>query len=107
MRRIIREEEPPQPSTRFSTMGEQARSVSIAAQSQQRPQAARARLVRGELDWIVMKALEKDRSRRYDTANGLRRATSSVTCTMSRSRLARHRQSIVFASLPGGKRPGW
>jgi WD40 repeat protein/serine/threonine protein kinase/tetratricopeptide (TPR) repeat protein len=66
IRRIIREDEPPKPSTRISTA---QRAPSIAAQRQTEP-AKLARLVRGELDWIVMKALEKDRSRRYETASG-------------------------------------
>jgi serine/threonine protein kinase len=64
--RVIREEEPPKPSTRLSTTEE---LPSISAQRQTEP-AKLARLVRGELDWIVMKALEKDRGRRYETANG-------------------------------------
>src|SRR5438552_4310631 len=71
VRRIIREEEPPRPSTRLSTMNEQARSLS-AAQRHSDPKTL-GRLVRGELDWIVMKALEKQRNRRYETANGLAR----------------------------------
>ncbi len=65
--RLIREEEPPRPSTRLSESKEALPSVS--AQRQTEP-AKLARLVRGELDWIVMKALEKDRTRRYETANG-------------------------------------
>jgi len=68
MLRAIREEEPPKPSTRLSDSRETLPSV--AAQRQIEP-ARLLRLVRGELDWIVMKALEKDRTRRYDTANGL------------------------------------
>jgi WD40 repeat protein len=68
IRRIIREEDPPRPSTRLSESTETLPSV--AAQRQTEP-AKLTRLVRGELDWIVMKALEKDRSRRYETANGL------------------------------------
>ncbi len=68
LRRVC-EEEPPRPSTRLSTTEE---IVSIAAQRKTEP-AKLARLVRGELDWIVMKALEKDRTRRYATANGLAR----------------------------------
>ena len=67
MLRIIREEEPPKPSTRLSTTNEVA---SIAANRGMEPKKLSG-LVRGELDWIVMKALEKDRSRRYETANGL------------------------------------
>src|SRR5262249_46666332 len=67
MRRIIREEEPPRPSTRLSTLGQAAPTVS--AQRRSDPKRL-SQLVRGELDWIVMKALQKDRNRRYDTANG-------------------------------------
>jgi WD40 repeat protein/serine/threonine protein kinase len=66
IRRIIREEEPPRPSTRLSQETETLTSVS--AQRQTEP-AKLTKLVRGELDWIVMKALEKDRARRYETAN--------------------------------------
>jgi eukaryotic-like serine/threonine-protein kinase len=65
--RIIREEEPPRPSTRLSTSDALA---SIAATRATEPSKL-AKLMRGELDWIVMKCLEKDRSRRYETANGL------------------------------------
>src|SRR6202161_4239644 len=65
--RIIREEEPPRPSTRLSTSDALA---SIAATRKTEP-ARLTKLMRGELDWIVMKCLEKDRSRRYETANGL------------------------------------
>jgi serine/threonine protein kinase/WD40 repeat protein len=65
--RVIREEEPPKPSTRLSSTDELR---SIAAQRQTEP-AKLTKLVRGELDWIVMMALEKNRNRRYDSANGL------------------------------------
>ena len=64
---MIKEEEPPKPSTRLSESGEAL--ASISAQRQMEP-AKLAKLVRGELDWIVMKSLEKDRNRRYETANG-------------------------------------
>ncbi len=67
MLRIIREEEPPKPSTRLSDSHDSLPSIS--AQRQTEP-AKLTKLIRGELDWIVMKALEKDRSRRYETANG-------------------------------------
>ena len=67
MLRMIREEEPPKPSTRLSDSGEAL--ATIAAQRHTEP-AKLTKLVRGELDWIVMKALEKDRNRRYETANG-------------------------------------
>jgi tetratricopeptide (TPR) repeat protein len=64
--RLIREEEPPRPSTRLSTTEE---LPSVAANRGLEPRKLSG-VVRGELDWIVMKALEKDRNRRYDTANG-------------------------------------
>jgi serine/threonine protein kinase/tetratricopeptide (TPR) repeat protein len=67
IRRIIREEEPAKPSTRISTLGQAATTVSTNRKSDPRQLS---RLFRGELDWIVMKALEKDRTRRYETANG-------------------------------------
>jgi tRNA A-37 threonylcarbamoyl transferase component Bud32/tetratricopeptide (TPR) repeat protein len=67
--RIVREEDPPRPSQRLSTS--QARA-SIAATRQLDP-GKLSQMMRGELDWIVMKALEKDRGRRYETANGLAR----------------------------------
>jgi WD40 repeat protein len=69
VRRIIREEEPPRPSARLSTMGDQAQR-SISAQRGSDPKQL-GRLVRGELDWIVMKAMEKERARRYETASAL------------------------------------
>ncbi len=65
--RMIKEEEPPKPSTRLSDSGEAL--ASISAQRKTEP-AKLAKLMRGELDWIVMKTLEKDRNRRYETANG-------------------------------------
>jgi tetratricopeptide (TPR) repeat protein len=64
--RLIKEEEPPRPSTRLSDSGEALPSIS--AQRHMEP-AKLTKLVRGELDWIVMKCLEKDRNRRYETAN--------------------------------------
>jgi eukaryotic-like serine/threonine-protein kinase len=65
--RIIKEEEPPRPSTRLSDSG--AALASISAHRKTEP-GKLSKLMRGELDWIVMKALEKDRNRRYETANG-------------------------------------
>jgi non-specific serine/threonine protein kinase/serine/threonine-protein kinase len=67
MLKMIREVEPAKPSTKLSTAAE---LPSIAARRKLEPARLR-RLVHGELDWIVMKALEKDRVRRYETANGL------------------------------------
>jgi len=68
IRRIIKEEEPPKPSTRLTTLGDGLPKVS--AQRKTEP-AKLSALVRGDLDWIVMKCLEKERGRRYETANGL------------------------------------
>jgi serine/threonine protein kinase len=67
--RLIKEVEPAKPSDKLSTS---ASLPSIAAQRNLEP-AQLSRLVRGDLDWIVMKALEKERNRRYETANGLAR----------------------------------
>jgi tetratricopeptide (TPR) repeat protein len=85
LRRIIREEEPPRPSARLAALssphapraepdGSVTRSVTttltaVAAQRRTEPRQL-LRTVQGELDWIVMKALEKDRNRRYETASG-------------------------------------
>jgi serine/threonine protein kinase len=66
IRRIIREEDPPRPSTRLSESKDALPAV--AAQRHMEP-AKLTRLVRGELDWIVMKAMEKDRNRRYESAS--------------------------------------
>jgi serine/threonine protein kinase/tetratricopeptide (TPR) repeat protein len=68
--RWIREEEAPRPSTRLSATKESLASVS--AQRQMEP-AALVKALRGEVDWIVMKCLDKDRTRRYETASGLAR----------------------------------
>src|SRR5262245_58434938 len=69
MLRVIREQEPTRPSAKLST----AEGLPTLAANRGMDPAKLTRLVRGELDWIVMKALEKDRSRRYETANGLAR----------------------------------
>jgi len=68
IRRLIREAEPAKPSTRLRTLGDKLTEV---AKHRQTEPVALTRLVHGDLDWIVMKALEKDRARRYDTANAL------------------------------------
>jgi serine/threonine protein kinase len=69
MRRTIREQEPVPPSKRLSTMGEA--DLTTTAQRRRIEPAKLPGLIRGDLDWIVLKALEKDRTRRYETANGL------------------------------------
>jgi tetratricopeptide (TPR) repeat protein len=66
VRRLIRQEEPPRPSTRLSS----ANTLPSLAAARQTDPARLTKLVRGELDWIVMKSLEKDRARRYGTATG-------------------------------------
>jgi eukaryotic-like serine/threonine-protein kinase len=68
MLRIIREVEPHKPSTRLSTLGDTA---SRTAQQRRVDIRKLGLILRGDLDWIVMKCLEKDRARRYETANGL------------------------------------
>ena len=69
MLRMVREVDPPRPSTKLSTADA---LPNIAANRSIEP-ARLAKLLQGELDWVVMKALEKDRTRRYDTANGFAR----------------------------------
>ena len=67
MRRIIREEDPARPSTRVSTL---ARGDTAAVKRQTTPRLL-SRLIRGELDCVVMKCLSKDRTQRYDSVSGL------------------------------------
>jgi eukaryotic-like serine/threonine-protein kinase len=106
--RMIKEEEPPKPSTRLSDSGEAL--ASISAQRHMEP-GKLTKLVRGELDWIVMKALEKDRNRRYETANGLAKDVQRylddepvLACPPStwyrlRKLVRRHRGLVLAASL--------
>jgi serine/threonine protein kinase/tetratricopeptide (TPR) repeat protein len=65
-RRILREEEPPRPSARLTTLGA---ALSTASEHRGVDHRKLTQMVRGELDWIVMKSLEKDRERRYETAS--------------------------------------
>jgi WD40 repeat protein len=69
MLRLIREAEPPKPSTRLRTL--QGQELTTTAQRRQTEPPRLISLVRGDLDWIVMKCLEKNRTRRYETANAL------------------------------------
>ncbi len=69
MRKAIREEEPARPSTRVAGLAGEERSSTAARRSLEAPRLVH--VLRGDLDWIVMKCLEKDRTRRYETANGL------------------------------------
>lgn len=76
MLKLIREQDPPTPSSRLSTADGRP---GVAANRQSEP-AQLERLVRGELDWIVMKALAKDRERRYETAGGF---ATDVACFLN------------------------
>jgi len=67
--RFIREEEPPKPSTRLSTLGQD--ELGAVASKRSAPPDRLSRLISGDLDWIVMKALEKDRKLRYETPEAL------------------------------------
>src|SRR5262245_30816616 len=108
IRRIIREEEPPRPSTRLA--GSTDTLASISAQRQTEPTRL-TKLVRGELDWIVMKCLEKDRNRRYETANALAldvqryladepvEACPPSTWYRFRKFVRRHKRSVAAASF--------
>ena len=68
IQRMIREVEPPRPSTRISGLRETLASTAAHRRTESRKLGP---LMRGDLDWVVMKCLEKDRTRRYETANGL------------------------------------
>jgi WD40 repeat protein/serine/threonine protein kinase len=83
IRRIIREEDPPRPSARISTL-EAAEQTTIAKCRRSEPPKLLG-LIRGDLDWIVMKTLEKDRTRRYDTANAL---ASDIQCHLNHEPVA-------------------
>jgi len=69
MRRRIREQEPARPSTRLNTLPGEELTTTAKRRGTEPPKLIH--LVAGDLDWIVMKCLEKDRTRRYETANGL------------------------------------
>src|SRR5207248_8550850 len=69
IRRIIREEEPSRPSTRISTLTAEEQTTVAKRRQVELPKLVSQ--IRGDLDWIVMKCLEKDRGRRYETASGV------------------------------------
>ncbi|HKS38007.1 MAG TPA: serine/threonine-protein kinase [Verrucomicrobiae bacterium] len=117
MRRTIREKEPLRPSTRLSVMV--AGDLATVARHRQSEPPRLIHLVRGDLDWIVMKCLQKDRGRRYETANGLamdilRHLNNEPVVARPDTRayrmakfVRRHRASATFAvvvlvSLAGG-----
>ena len=109
IRRIIREEDPPKPSTRLTTTDTLA---SIAANRRLEPKKL-SYVMRGELDWIVMMTLEKDRNRRYETANGLAadvrrylndeqvRACPPSAAYRLRKFVRRNRVALMTATLTG------
>jgi serine/threonine protein kinase/tetratricopeptide (TPR) repeat protein len=108
IRRVIREEEPPKPSLRLSDSHDSLPSISAHRHTEP---AALTRLVRGELDWIVMKALEKDRNRRYETANGFAmdvqryladepvQACPPSTVYQFKKFVRRNKRSVIAASM--------
>src|SRR6266478_5643477 len=69
MRKTIREHEPPRPSTRFATLKGEELTTTVKRRSTDTSKLLHQ--LKGDLDWIVMKCLEKDRTRRYETANGV------------------------------------
>ena len=106
MRRTLREKEPARPSARLTTL-QGAELAKTAGERQAEPHRL-ANLLQGDLDWIVMKALEKDRGRRYETANGLaldiqRHLNNEAVMARPPSRLYRlqklvRRNRVVFAA---------
>jgi len=108
IRRIIREVEPPCPSARIKTLIND--ELTATAKCRRADAARLSGLLRGDLDWIVMKCLEKDRSRRYETARGLaldiqrHLANKAVTArppttTYVLSRFVRRNKLLVGASI--------
>jgi serine/threonine protein kinase/tetratricopeptide (TPR) repeat protein len=107
MQRIIREQEPIKPSTKLSTLGEAL--TDVAKHRKVAPESLK-KSIRGDLDWIVMKTLEKDRTHRYETAHALAEdierhlrhepiaAASPGTVYRIRKFLRRHRAQVVMCS---------
>ena len=107
MMRMVREVEPPRPSTKLST----AEALPNIAANRSIEPARLAKLLQGELDWVVMKALEKNRTRRYGTANGFARdilryladevveARPPTQGYRLRKFVRRHKQQVIAASL--------
>jgi serine/threonine protein kinase/Flp pilus assembly protein TadD len=97
MRRTLREKEPARPSTRLSTLGADELSATARLQGLDAPRLIN--LVRGDLDWIVLKCLEKDRGRRYETANALvmdiqRHLSNEPVTARPRSRLYEFQKTV-------------
>ena len=110
MQRMIREEEPPRPSTRLSSLGQ---SATVLAGNRGTDPRQLARLLSGDLDWIVMKALEKDRNRRYGTpgnfaedverylADDLVQARPPSSWYRLRKLARRNKRALMTATLAG------
>ena len=106
LRRTIRDQEPPRPSSQLGTM--QAEALTQTALHRNTDPPRLIRFLRGDLDWVVMKALEKDRTRRYETANGLamdvqRYANDEPVIARPPARLYRlqkalHRNKLAFSA---------
>lgn len=107
IRRVIREREPARPSTRLNTL--EASALTTVARHRRAEAPYLIRTVQGDLDWIVMKALEKDRTRRYETVNGLaldvkRFLANETVSARPPSKLYRlkktvQRNKLLFASI--------
>src|SRR5258706_9082164 len=110
MRKTIREKEPVRPSTRLATLKGADYTTTGKSRSAEVPQLIHQ--LKGDLDWIVMKCLEKDRSRRYETANGLAAdlqrhldnepVTARPASTAYRFRKAIRRNKLAFTAGWGG-----
>jgi eukaryotic-like serine/threonine-protein kinase len=103
MRRIIREEEPARPSNCLSTLTKDDLTTVSAHRHVEPPKLIHA--IQGDLDWIVMKALEKDRTRRYDTANDVaadiqRHLENEPVLARPPSRLYRFQKTVSRHKLP-------
>ena len=97
MRKTIREQEPPRPSTRLATLKGDNLTTTVQRRSTEAPKLIH--MLRGDLDWIVMKCLEKDRTRRYETANALaadltRHLTHEPVMARPPSRIYRLQKSV-------------
>jgi serine/threonine protein kinase len=99
--RLVREEEAQRPSTRLSTTGQLA---SISANRGLEPKKL-SLLVRGELDWIVMRALEKDRNRRYETVSSLARDVERYLLDETVEACPRRRRIDSANSFDATRRP--
>ncbi len=109
MRRTIRDKDPARPSTRLKAMA--ANDLATVAQNRQSQSPQLIHLIRGDLDWIVMKCLQKDRARRYETANGLAMdierhlhhqpvlARPDTQAYRVEKFVRRHRAGVTFAGL--------